>query len=88
MTAGEVSDAVDSGDLSLWRQALYWASGKQLWTASAGLQSTSREEHRMVDPGLPAVSQYEYVGTAYYSDLPGYVKRTGELLGRPPPVDG
>ena len=84
MTAGEVSDAVDSGDLSLWRQALYWASGKQLWTASEGLQSTS-DAASVVDPGLPAVSQYEYVGTAYYADLPGYIKRTGELLGRPPP---
>ena len=80
MTAGEVSDAVDSGDLSLWKQALYWASGKQLWTASAGLQSPADAES-VVDPGLPAVPQYEYVGTSYYSDLPGHVKRNAPVLG-------
>jgi hypothetical protein len=86
MTAAEVSESIDGGDLSLWKQALYWASGKQLWTASAGLQSPA-DAASVVDPGLPAVPQYEYVGTSYYADLPGYIKRTGELLGRPPPID-
>jgi hypothetical protein len=85
--ADELAESIDGGDLSLWKQALYWASGKQLWTASAGLQSPADAES-VVDPGLPAVPQYEYVGTSYYADLPGYIKRNGELLGRPPPIDG
>jgi len=80
MTADELSAEIDEGDLSLWRQALYWASGKQLWTSSEDLQSTSDAES-VVDPGLPSVPQYRFVGTSRYADLPGHVKRNAPVLG-------
>ena len=78
----------DSGR-SLWKQALYWASSKQFWTASEGLQpdESSGEDRRLIDRGLPSIPQYRYVGTAYYADLPGHIKRNAVLLGRPPPSD-
>jgi hypothetical protein len=87
MDAEELGDAVDGGDLSLWRQALYWASGKQLWTASGELQPPSGEDgaRRSIDRGLPSIPQYRYVGTSRYSDLPGYIKRSAAILGTPPP---
>ena len=92
MTAAEFTDHVDSGeaiDSGLWKQALYWASGKQFWTPSASLRPTSSgDDRRVVDRDLPHVPQYRFVGTSYYEDLPGYVKRNGVLLGRPPPHSG
>ena len=90
MTTEEFTDHVDSGgaiDSGLWKQALYWASGKQFWTSSESLRPTStHEDRRVVDRDLPHVPQYRFVGTSYYADLPGYVKRNAVLLGRPPPT--
>ena len=94
MDAEEFTDHVDSGeaiDSGLWKQALYWATGKQLWTCSRDLSAAidarvgSRSDRRLIDRDLPHVSQYRFVGTSYYADLPGYVKRNAVLLGRPPP---
>lgn len=84
MDTGELRDAVDAGDVSLWRQALYWATGKQYYSCSPSLKEPTDGEE------LPHIKRYEFRGAARYDALPGYVRRNGLFMdrGRPPPTTG
>jgi hypothetical protein len=91
MSASEARDALADVDSGLWKLALYWASGKQLWTASEGLQaaeSGDRADDSVVDRGLPHVAQYRFIGVSQYRDLPAHVRESAVMLGRPPPDGG
>jgi len=78
--AGDLRDAVEGGDISLWRQALYWATGRQYCSCSPSLKDTDS------DGGLPHVKRYEFVGVAQYRNIPAHIKRDAAILDRPPPA--
>ena len=82
--AGDLVDAVEGGDISLWRQCLYWATERRYTTCSPSLRDTDSDE------GLPHVTRYEFVGAAQYRDIPGHVRRNAVILDgdRPPPRSG
>jgi hypothetical protein len=79
MDAGDLVDAVEDGDLELWRQALYWATERQYCSCSPSLKDSGDSD------GLPHVKRYEFVGVAQYRDIPAHVKRDAAILDRPPP---
>ena len=79
MDAGDLRDAVEDGDISLWRQALYWASERQYCSCSPCLKDSGDSD------GPPHVKRYEFVGVAQYRDIPAHVKRDAAILDRPPP---
>lgn len=79
-TPADLRDRLEDGDLSAWRQALYWATERQYYTCSPSLRPDDGDE------GLPHVTVWEYVGTAEYGDLPGHVRRRARFVtDRPPP---
>jgi hypothetical protein len=82
MDAGDLRDAVEDGDISLWRHALYWATGRQYCSCSGYLKDTGDSD------GLPHVTQYEFVGVAQYRDIPAHIRRDAAILDRPPPPSG
>lgn len=83
LPAGDVRDAVDAGDVSLWRQALYWATERQYYSCSPSLKPETD------DDGLPHVTLWEFVGVAEYRELPGHVRANARVLSRGwPPPDG
>jgi hypothetical protein len=79
MDAGDLRDAVEDGDLSLWRHALYWATGRQYCSCSGYLKDSGDSD------GLPHVKRYEFVGVAQYRDIPAHIRRDAAILDRPPP---
>jgi len=79
-TPEELRDRVEDGDLSAWRQALYWATERQYYTCSPSLKRSTP------DDDLPHVPVWEFVGVAEYADLPGHVRRRATFTDRPPPA--
>jgi hypothetical protein len=79
MDAGDLRDAVEDGDISLWRHALYWATGRQYCSCSGYLKDSGDSD------GLPHVKRYEFVGVAQYRDIPAHIRRDAAILDRPPP---
>jgi hypothetical protein len=79
MDAGDLVDAVEDGDLELWRQALYWATERQYYSCSPSLKDSGDSD------GLPHVKRYEFVGVAQYRDIPAHIRRDAAILDRPPP---
>jgi hypothetical protein len=83
--ADELRDRLEAGDLSLWRQALYWATERQYFTCSHSLKKTESDE---ADDGLPDLTiEWEFVGVRQYEDIPATVKEKAEFVSyaRPPP---
>jgi hypothetical protein len=81
--AGDVRDAAESGDVSLWRQALYWATERQYYSCSPSLKPDTDDNR------LPHVTVWEFVGVAQYRELPGHVRANARVLARGwPPPDG
>jgi len=76
--AGQLREAAESGDISLWRQALYWATERQYYSCSPSLKDTGGD-------GLPHVKRYEFVGVAQYQDIPAHVRADAAILDRHPP---
>jgi hypothetical protein len=77
--AGQLREAVEDGDISLWRHALYWATGRQYCSCSRSLKDSGDSD------GLPHVKRYEFVGVAQYRDIPAHIRRDAAILDRPPP---
>jgi hypothetical protein len=83
--SGDPRDADDA----LWKVALYWALERRFFSGSPEL--TNDDPDGDDADSLPQVRCYRYVGTAEYSDLPGYVRDRGLFLTRrnkreyPPP---
>jgi len=74
-------DKVESGDVSLWRQALYWAYGKQYTTCSPSLKDSKDDK----GDTLPTVVIWEYVGTAKYEQIPSQIVDNAVLCRSQPP---
>jgi hypothetical protein len=79
MSPAELEEQVDSGDIHLWRQALYWATGKQYYSCSQSLKKSKDGD------SLPPVSVWRFVGVAQYSEIPSHVVQNSVNRGRPPP---
>jgi hypothetical protein len=71
LEAGELRERIAGGDVSLWRQALYWATERQYVTCSPSLRSVDSG-----DAGLPHVTQWEFVGVSRYDSLPAHVRQS------------
>lgn len=81
MDAGDLGDRVDGGDISLWRQVLYWATGRQYYSCSPSLKRPTP------DDSLPQVTVWQFVGAAQYQDIPAHVRRGARFAGLPPPAN-
>jgi len=79
MSPGELKEQVDSGDIHLWRQALYWATGKQYYSCSPSLRKAKDGD------SLPHIPEWRFVGVAQYSEIPSHVVQNSVNRGRPPP---
>jgi hypothetical protein len=80
MSEAELREAVHDGDLSLWKQALYWVNEERYVTCSPDLKEATTND-------LPPVAQWEYVGTMRFSQIPESVRANAIIsnLSRPPP---
>jgi hypothetical protein len=76
----DLRDRVESGDVSMWRQVLYWATERRYYTCSPSLRRPT------TDDGLPHVTEWEFVGAATYQNIPAHVRRTARFAGLPPPA--
>jgi hypothetical protein len=76
-----LEDRVESGDISLWRQCLYWATERQYFTCSPSLKEPTESGD------LPHVSVWRFVGCAKYRDIPAHVRRNATFADRPPPTE-
>jgi hypothetical protein len=74
-------DKVESGDVSLWKQALYWAYDKQYTTCSPSLKDSKDDK----GDTLPTVVIWEYVGTAKYEQIPSQIVDNAVLCRSQPP---
>jgi len=71
--ADDLRARLDAGDLSLWKQALYWATERQYVTCSPSLRETDDAGD---DGGLPHITQWQFVGTARYDEIPAHVRQS------------
>jgi len=78
--AVDLQEKIESGDISLWRQSLYWATEQQYYTCSPSLRKSNS-----VDGCLPHVTEWEFVGTARYDKIPAHVQQSATFDVRPPP---
>ena len=78
MDGDELRGNAESGDLRLWRQALYWAMDRQYYTCSPSLKETADSG----DDGLDE-PEWQFVGTARYEQLPAYVRQSAVFLQPP-----
>jgi hypothetical protein len=79
MSVAELQEQVDSGDIHLWRQALYWATGKQYYSCSPSLKESNDGDSQ------PHIAEWRFVGVAEYSEIPSHVVQNSVNRGRPPP---
>lgn len=79
MDPSDLGDRVEGGDVSLWRQVLYWATGKQYYTCSPSLRRPTAGDD------LPHITQWRFIGAATYHELPAHVRRQARFGGLPPP---
>lgn len=75
--AADLRARLDAGDLSLWKQALYWATERQYVTCSPSLRDTDTADAD--DGGLPHITQWQFVGTARYSEIPAHVRQSARF---------
>ena len=78
--AVDLQERLKNGDVSLWRQALYWATERQYYTCSPSLRKSDA-----VDSGLPHVTVWEFVGVCRYRDIPAHVRESATFDVEPPP---
>jgi len=71
--AESLRQRIANGDVSMWRQALYWATERQYVTCSPSLRESDVQE------GPPAIKKWEFVGVARAEDIPAHVWSNSEL---------
>jgi hypothetical protein len=82
--ADELQERLDDGDLSLWRQALYWATERQYVTCSTSL----KERDCASDDGDETLAEragWQFIGVRKYDEIPATVKQRSTFCGMPPP---
>jgi hypothetical protein len=70
--ASDLRERIEAGDLSLWKQALYWATERRYMTCSPSLRDTDDAG----DGDLPHVTTWEFVGVARYDEIPAHVRQS------------
>ena len=78
--ASDVRDRLEDGDISAWRQALYWATESRYYSCSPSLKRP-----RSDDGGLPHITTWRFVGVAEYHQIPAHVRQVATFGDRPPP---
>lgn len=68
----ELWDRVESGDIELWRHALFWVYEKQYVSCSESLRASDGLEDSSKDE-LPYVPEWRYVGTAKFGQIPTHI---------------
>ena len=86
MSGDELRDRIDSDDISMWRQALYWATERQYVTCSPTLRDTDDADATDNDDNddNDDESEWQFVGTARYEQIPAHVRQSAVFL-KPPP---
>ena len=80
-SAAELRDSLEDGEISLWRQALYWATESRYYSCSPSLKASRGGE----GDDLPHVTTWRFVGTAEYNQIPAHVRQAATFGDRPPP---
>jgi hypothetical protein len=83
----ELRDRLDDGDLSLWRQALYWATERQYYTCSHSLKQSTADSDDGKGSGW---TEWEFIGVRQYDEIPGSVRLEATqpfYTVRPPPTN-
>jgi hypothetical protein len=75
----DLRDRVESGDVSMWRQILYWATERQYFTCSPSLRDSGGSDD------LPHITKWRFVGVATYRNIPAHVRDRATFEGIPPP---
>jgi len=78
MTPDELRQTAESGNSSLWRHALFWATQRRYFTASESLRDTT-------EAGTSSKYAWEFVGVCRFEQIPQYVIDDSVNFGRPPP---
>lgn len=78
--AAELGDRVDAGDISLWKQALYWASESRYVSCSPTLKPDDEDT-----PDLPHITNWKFVGVAKYGKIPAHVRQSAIFVAKEPP---
>lgn len=71
--AADLRERIEDGDLSLWKQALYWATERRYMTCSPSLRPTDDAGDGL---DLPHVTTWEFVGVARYEQIPAHVRQS------------
>jgi hypothetical protein len=81
MAPDELIEMAESGNISLWRHALFWATQRRYYSASESLEDTTESD----DSG--SKYSWEYVGTCRFNQIPQYVidDSVNYSRVRPPP---
>lgn len=82
MTETQLRNEVESGNVHLWKQALYWVHEERYITCSPCLKESNDD-----DDGLPHVTEWEYIGSARFHQIPNSVVENAVIgrRGAPPP---
>jgi hypothetical protein len=76
--AADLQDRLDDGDLSGWKQSLYWATERQYVTCSPSLKATDDDgDGDDGDPELPHITKWQFIGVSRYEDIPAHVRQSG-----------
>ena len=76
--AADLQDRVDDGDISGWKQSLYWATERQYVTCSPSLKATDDDgDGDDGDPDLPHITVWRFVGVSSYENIPAHVRQSG-----------
>lgn len=78
MTPDELREKAESGNSSLWRHALFWATQRRYFTASESLRDTAEAD-------TSSKYAWEFVGVCRFEQIPQYVIDDSVNFGRPPP---
>jgi hypothetical protein len=74
MDESELWELVESGDLDLWRHALFWVTQKRYVSCSDSLKESDDGD------GLPYAPAWEYVGTMKYNQVPSFVLQKATVV--------
>ncbi len=76
---------LDGGSLPLkyWRHALFWVYDLQYVSCSESLKDDTEDSETGIS-GLPKTTEWEYIGTARYDQIPSHIWENMIFVGTPP----
>jgi hypothetical protein len=78
MTPDELRQKAESGDIHLWRHALFWATQRRYFTASEALENTTEAD-------TSSKYAWEFVGVCRFEQIPQHVIDDSVNYSKPPP---